>query len=140
VDPDDRVPLVLGHVDQHPVPEDAGVVHQDVEGAEGIHGVLNHPFGAVPAGHVLGVGDRLAARVQDLPHDLVGRAFGASVAVQGGPDVVDHDLRPVGGQEEGVLATDATARPGDDAHATFTESCHGSHPGTESLRMITLVR
>ena len=31
---DDRVPLRLAHVEDHPVAQDAGVVHQDVEAAE----------------------------------------------------------------------------------------------------------
>jgi hypothetical protein len=33
VDADDGVPFLLAHVEDHPVTQDAGVVHQDVEPA-----------------------------------------------------------------------------------------------------------
>ena len=61
VDLDDRVPLGLGHVDHHPVTQDAGVVDEDVEGAEGVDRELDEALRAVPGGDVLGVGDGLAA-------------------------------------------------------------------------------
>ena len=39
VDPDDVVPVGLVHVEAHLVPEDAGVVDQDVELAPGVDGL-----------------------------------------------------------------------------------------------------
>ena len=38
---DHRVPLGLGHVGQHPVTQDPGVVHHDVQVAEDIDGLLD---------------------------------------------------------------------------------------------------
>src|SRR3546814_5459527 len=38
---DDRVPLVLAHVHQHPVAQDAGVVDEHVDAAEGLDGGLD---------------------------------------------------------------------------------------------------
>ena len=61
VDVDDRVPLLLGHVDEHPVAQDAGVVDQDVEVAEGLDGGVDETLAALPVGNVVGVGHRLAA-------------------------------------------------------------------------------
>ena len=37
---DDRVPLLLGHVDEHAVAQDAGVVDEHVEVAEGVDGLV----------------------------------------------------------------------------------------------------
>ena len=61
VDGDDGVPLLLGHVDQHAVAQDPGVVDQHVEVAERLHGGVDHPLAALPDGDGVGVGDRLAA-------------------------------------------------------------------------------
>ncbi len=62
VDVDDRVPLLLGHVDQHPVPQDAGVVDQHVEVAEGLDGGVDQALAALPVADVVGVGHRLRPR------------------------------------------------------------------------------
>jgi len=35
---DDRVPVLVGHVEQHPVPGDAGVVDDDAQSAESVGG------------------------------------------------------------------------------------------------------
>ena len=42
MDGDDRVPLRLGHVEDHPVPQDAGHVDQDVDPPEGAYDLLDH--------------------------------------------------------------------------------------------------
>jgi len=39
VDGDDGVPLFFAHVEDHAVAEDAGVVDEDVEAAEGVEGL-----------------------------------------------------------------------------------------------------
>ena len=44
---DHVVPLVDGHVDEHAVAQDAGVVDQDVEAAEGLDRRFDHPLGGV---------------------------------------------------------------------------------------------
>src|SRR5207302_924157 len=104
VDLDDRVPLGLGHVHEHAVTEDAGVVHQHVEAAELRDRLLDHLLRAGEVADVTRVRNRLAARLADL---------------------VD-DLRAMRGEHERILSSDASARPGDDHHAAFTEFCHGS--------------
>jgi hypothetical protein len=59
VDGDHRVPLRLLHVHEHPVAQDSGVVHEDVETAERVDRVLHQPPRAGEVGDVLAVGDRL---------------------------------------------------------------------------------
>ncbi|CAM5539562.1 hypothetical protein SCALM49S_02912 [Streptomyces californicus] len=72
VDPDDRVPVVLVEVDQHPVAQEARVVDQGVEASEGVQGGGDQGGGALGGGDVAAVGDGLAARRRDRVHDLPG--------------------------------------------------------------------
>jgi hypothetical protein len=69
VDPDDRVPLLRGHLRQRPVPEHPGVVDQPVEPAELAHRGLHQRVGH---GHI-----------GDVALDQHGVAAG-------GLDLVDH--------------------------------------------------
>src|SRR5207247_10542945 len=52
----------------------------------------------------------------DLFHALLGRAGRRTGAVNGASEVIDHDLGPPGGQQEGVLPPEAATGPGDDRH------------------------
>ena len=62
------------HVPDGAVADDAGVVHQDVEPAERVDGLGDHPPGALVVGHVLVVGDGLAAPLLDDLDGQVGVA------------------------------------------------------------------
>ena len=76
MDPDDGVPLVDGHVDQHAVAQDAGVVDQDVDGPEVVDGGLDEPARPLVVRDVIAVGHGLAAHAPDLFDHLAGRAVG----------------------------------------------------------------
>ena len=75
----DVVPLRLGHVDEHAVAQDAGVVDEDVEVAERVDRRVDEPLGALPVGDVVAVGDGLAAQRLDLGSTTC-RAAGLSSA------------------------------------------------------------
>src|SRR5262249_27895085 len=72
---DHRVPLFLGHVEDHAVAQDAGAVHQNVELPEGIDRRLDQTLSAFDGGDVVGIGYGLAAGLLDFLHDLLGRSF-----------------------------------------------------------------
>ena len=124
VDPDHRVPLLLGGVHQHPVAHEAGVVDQDVEPAELVDRLLHHRRGLLEVGHVGAVRHRPAARRLDRGDDLVGRRLPRALAGERDAVVVDHDGRAVRGQLERVRPADAAARSGDDRDATLQQSSH----------------
>jgi hypothetical protein len=124
VDLDHRVPLRLAHVGEHAVTEDAGVVDQDVEPAEGLDGGRDEPLGAVPVADVIGVGDGLAAHGLDLVHDVLGRALVVALPVHRATEVVDDDLGAVVGQQQRVLASDAPSRTRDDGDAALAQLGH----------------
>ena len=105
----DRVPLGLGHVDDHAVAQDARVVHQHVQIAERVDRLLHEPLRAVPVGDVLAVDDGLAAERLDLLDDLHRRARVAALAVHVAAEVVDDDLRALAREQQRVLAARARA-------------------------------
>lgn len=76
VDADHRVPLALGHGEDHAVAQDARVVDQDVQLAELADRRLDQFAGLLEVGHVPGVGERPAARRAYLGGDLPGGAAG----------------------------------------------------------------
>ena len=124
VDLDDRVPLLLGHVDEHPVAQDAGVVDQHVEVAEGLDGAVDEALAALPVGDVVAVGDGLAAHGLDLLDDLLRGGQVGPGAVLGAAEVVDHDLGALRREQQRVLAADPAPGSGDDGDAAVKRS-HG---------------
>jgi hypothetical protein len=70
---DDRVPLLLGHVDEHAVAQDAGVVDDRVQVAERLDRGVDEALRALPRGDAVAVRDRLAAHALDLVDDLLRR-------------------------------------------------------------------
>src|SRR5581483_7203257 len=70
MDCDDGVPFLLGHVHEHAVAEDPGVVDHDVEAPEGRYRVLDESARSFEVGDVLAVGNRAAACGLDLRDDL----------------------------------------------------------------------
>jgi hypothetical protein len=98
----DGVPLLFRGADEHPVADEAGVVHDDVEAAERVDRRGDEAAAALPVAHVVGVGDRLAAERTNLGDDLFRRSLRRATAVELDADVVDDDLR--------ALAREARAR------------------------------
>ncbi len=118
----DRVEVVLGHVEDHGVADDPGVVHQDVERAERLDRGVDHLPGRVEVGDVAVVGNRVAAPLLDELHDGVGILLAGAVAPNRAAEVVDHDLGAVLGQFERVAAPDAVRRTGDDGDLPVEQS------------------
>src|SRR5438552_3643188 len=110
-----RVPVLLRHVEDHPVAQDAGVVDHDVELAEGVERALDDALGGLEVGHAVAVRDRLAAPLLDLgDHLLGGRGRRRPGAVEVRAEIVHDDLCAVPGEEQRLLAADASARARDD--------------------------
>ena len=121
-----RVPLGLGHVHQHPVPQDARVVDDHVQAPVGVDRQVDHRLGLGEIGDVATIGDRLAARLDDLGDRLMRgtiilTAFAPAIAAE----VVHHHLGAVLGQHQRMLAPDASAGTGHQTDASLTQLCHG---------------
>ncbi len=124
VNGDHRVPVVLGHGEHHPVPQDAGVVDDYVEATPGVDGLLHHVAGSGEVGHVAAVYDGLATHCLDVVHDLLGRGQVFTTAGLVASEVVDDDLGALLSEHQGVLPPYATACTGDDGDAAFTHLAH----------------
>ena len=131
---DDGVPLGFGHVGEHPVTEDAGVVDHDVEFAEVFDRLVHHALGTLPAGDVVAVDDGLAAHAFDLGNDVLGWGGVVARSVDLTSEVVDHHLRSLAGELDSVASSDPSAGTGDDDHLPVADS-HDRDP----LRLLSLV-
>jgi hypothetical protein len=113
VNGDDGVPLLLGHVHEHPVAKDPGVVDEDVEAAELVERLLDHPLGAGEVGDVLRICSGFSAGGFDLDDDLLRRRVVVAFARERGTEVIDDDVRAGLRQRKRVRPADAASGAGD---------------------------
>ena len=112
VDGDDGVPLVLAHVEDHPLAQDAGAAHEDVEVAELLQGEIDDApcrrpwWPRSPA-----LASAAAAALRIFVDDLIGRLAGRIAPVHADAVVVDDYRRAVRGQPQRHRAPDARAPP-----------------------------
>ena len=118
---DDGVEVLFGHVPDGGVAHDPGIVHQDVEPAVGVDGLLDHGAGILEAGDVAVVGRGLAAALGDDVHGEVGVPT-LTLAADRAAQIVDDDLGPLLGQLHGVTPADAVPGPGDDGDLAVEQS------------------
>src|SRR5690606_32359171 len=110
VNVDDAVPIVLGHLVEHHVTQDAGRIDHRMQAAEGVERLLHHALDGAVVGHAVRVGDRFAAGGADLLGDLLGRGRGALVVpLQAAAQVVDDDLGAFLRGDQRAVAPDAVA-------------------------------
>jgi hypothetical protein len=126
--PDDRVPLILGGVDEHPVADESGVVDEDVQPSVRLDGLSHHRLGIREVGHISRIGNRLPTCGNDLLDHLLRGRFAGALARQRDAEVVDDHLRTMTGELERVSPADASPRSGDDRDPAFEQSSHGGVP------------
>ena len=122
VDPDHRVPVVLGKVHEHAVAGDPRVVHDHVEAPPHVERDAQQAVGARRRRDVADVPGRLAAGPPQHGDGVVDRSP---------VDVVDDDPAAGGGERLDVRPPDAACRAGDDADAPLAEA---AHQGARRLR------
>ena len=119
-----RVEILVGHLVEVTVAQDAGVVHHRVDAAEFLDTRPDHRARGVRIGDVAAIGDRIAARRPDLGNNLLRRAFGLARAFQRRPQIVNHNSSAFRGCHQGDVAPDPTAGPGDQNHLSVKCFCH----------------
>lgn len=110
---DDGVPLRLGHVEEHPLAQDAGHTHDAVDAPVPGEGRVDDALAARHGGDVVRDGDGLSARGLDLLHHAVGDLARRLAALDAHPVVVDDDLGALGGRGECHGPPDAPVSAGD---------------------------
>ena len=98
------------HVVERLVAQDAGVVDDDVDGAERVDRGLHDRLAAFGCGDRVGVGDGLAAGGLDLVDDELGGTLVAARAVDGAAEIVHHDQRAALGEHAARAAVRAHHR------------------------------
>src|SRR5207253_10724880 len=113
------------HRAEHAGTQDGGLVADDAEPAVGLDGLVDDPLGAVVDGNIVVVGDGLAPAAANELGDLLGRPLVGALAGDRAAQVVDDDLRALGGELERLAPADAVPGPGDDRHLVV-ENAHTS--------------
>ncbi len=106
------------------VPQDAGVVHQDVDAAERLDRRGDDLVGIGRIADRDRRGDGLPAFGLDLVDDLLRGPGVAARAIERNPDVVDDDLGAFFRQHQRNGAADAAARAGDDGDFVLNNPWH----------------
>ncbi len=92
MDSDNRVEVLLRHRGQHPVPQNACVVHHDVEVAKLIHCCVDDLLRTCKGRHGRTRRVSLPAKSANLVDHQLCRADVGAGAVQGAPQVIHDDL------------------------------------------------
>ena len=112
---DDEVPIVVRHLVNQVVAEDAGAGDEDVEASVLLHGAVNQGFHRNPIRYVAGDRQRPLALTADLRGD---RFCGVVI------EVGDYDLRVLGGEAHRRGCADPSSAAGDQCGAPFESSAH----------------
>jgi hypothetical protein len=119
---DDGIPLVFGHVRQHPVAQNAGIVHQNMQHAKVLDGLVHHVGGTIPTRDIISIGNCLATHRLDLGDNLLCCCQVATLAVSGASHIVDYDLGALASELDRVTTSDPTACAGHDDYLVVTDS------------------
>ena len=115
----DIVPLVLAHVEDHPLAQNPRDVDENVELAPGVERETDEILRLAVVGDVRVVGDGIAAPLFDEPHDLIGRLTAQAFSRHGRSVVRDDHRGALIGQQQGDATPDTTSSTGDDGGLTF---------------------
>ena len=107
-----RVPLLFRQLVDRVAGSQAGIVHEDVETAEGIGRSLDDPLGAVSFHQVFADRNRLASRLADF----VGHDTGRALALGVGSEVAHYDLCAFACQRQRFASADAAPAARDDCN------------------------
>src|SRR5690606_26751101 len=116
---DDRIPIVLGHLVEDHVPQDAGHVHDAVDPAEGVDRLLHHALRGLEVGDALAVDDGSTTRLLDDLDDFLSRRLVLTLAGYRTAEIVDHHLRALCSGKDRDLPSDAAAGTGNEDDLTF---------------------
>ena len=143
MDADDRLEVGDAHLVEDAVAQDARVVDDAVDAAEGVEGATDDALGSFGLADTVRARHRHPTRALDLPHDGLGGAYILALALGTAAEIIDHHLAALGRGEKGDLAADAAAGPCDDddlALEALLSPHRGFLPFMSSLPTGTLAR
>ena len=122
------VELLLAHVEQHPLTDDAGHAGHAVDGPPVLNRRVDDALADLHLGHVSGHGDRCATGGDDLGHHGVGHLAGRVAALYGHAVVGHHHVGPFGCTGQGNGPTDAVSGASDGDVLSCEVASHGLLP------------
>src|ERR1017187_1524935 len=110
------VPVALRHVVNDTRPNDARIVHQNVESPEAIDRAPDDALAAFHRGDVVVIRDRLAAEPANLLDHLSGYTLIGAAAGRAAAEIIDDNLRALAREQHRIRAPDSSSRAGDNCH------------------------
>ena len=124
VDGNHVVPLLLAHVKNHAVAENAVAGYHRVQLAVVVNGGLDDGLTALHGGYRLLAGHGLAAGLANLRRHLLGDGLVGAAAVQVGAGVNYHYFGALGGHLQGHALANAASGAGYDCYLVFKKIGH----------------
>ena len=119
VDGNNIVPFLLGHIEHHPVAQDAGNRNHNVQLAEIIHRSLYDIFSAGHGRHRFGAGHRRPAGFTNFVYHLLRYGNVGSRSIHVHAQVAHHHAGALSGHQLRHSPPDAAARSGYDCYLVF---------------------
>ncbi|MCW2628937.1 MAG: hypothetical protein JWR48_5659 [Mycobacterium sp.] len=116
---ENRVQLRFRHLRQGNVPDDPGIVHQDVKITKGLDGCPYQTFAGSPICHIGEVWDRNPTLGAYFSNHTFSSALIPTGAFYIASNVVHDQLCPSTGEEEGMVATESPPTTRDDGHSAL---------------------
>ena len=109
---DDRIPLILGHVEEHSLTEDAGDGYYSVDPPPSLHSGPDDLLAALEAGDTLGDGNSFATGCLNFSDQSLGHLAGGVLTGQRHADIGHYDPGPLGRGSQGYGVPDPTTCTG----------------------------
>jgi hypothetical protein len=122
VNVDYSVPILFTHVDEFPIPQNSGVVDEDVQLSERRDGLVYQPLRSIPQRHVVAVGGCLPAHTPDFVYDPLCRSVVSTRSLTVAAKIVDYDSGSLFRKEQCMFATKAASSASNDGYAPLKTS------------------
>ena len=119
-----RVEILIGHLVEVTVAQNAGVVYHRVDATEFLDPGFDHRARGIGIGDRAAIGNGIAPSGPDLFDDFLRRSFCLTGAFQGCAQIIDHHGGAFGGCHQGDITPDPTAGPGDQNDLSVKCFCH----------------
>jgi hypothetical protein len=114
----------MAHLVEDDIAQDARVVDQNIDAAEGVERELDDLLGILRLDDGQRRCNRLAAFFLDRLDRLLRRPGVLPRAFEAGADIADDDARALGGEQNSDTAADTPPRPGDNRHFIINNPRH----------------
>ena len=105
----DEIPICVLHIAERDVPQDAGIIDEDVDGSKGLYRRFDNFFAKLDR---VVVCNGLTASLFDLFYDDIGGLGRLAFAFERAPQVIDNDAGSSRAKEEGICFTKTTPATG----------------------------